>query len=164
MADDFIEHDLDTPTEADLDLAYGSQYLSATDIGDRKIRTKVAKVRQAELRGNDDKKKTKFVLFLESIDKPMVVNATNKNALVDALGRAPAKWIGATIGLYVDPTVTFAGKVTKGLRLRVLSSAPATAPKPAPTPAPAAAEWPEEKGDPGAEFNDDVPDLTESAA
>src|SRR5664280_2846710 len=136
MADDFIEHDLDTPTEADLDLAYGSQYLSAKDIGDRKIRTKVAKVRQAELRGNDDKKKTKFVLFLESIDKPMVVNATNKNALVDALGRAPAKWIGATIGLYVDPTVTFAGKVTKGLRLRVLSSAPATAPKPAPTPAP----------------------------
>ena len=60
MADDFLEHDLDTPTEADLDLAYGSQYLSATDIGDRKIRTKIAKVRKADLRGNDDKKRMKF--------------------------------------------------------------------------------------------------------
>ena len=173
MADDFTEHDLDTPTETDLDLAYGSQYLSATDIGDRKLRTKIAKVRKAEMRGNDDKKKTKFILFFESIDKPMVLNATNKNTLVDALGRAPASWIGATIGVYVDPNVTFAGKITKGLRLRVLGPAVSAAPKPTPPtpkPAPASAstsattEWPGEKDDPGPEFNDDVPDFSPAAA
>jgi len=158
MADDFTEHDLDTPTEADLDLAYGSQYLSATDIGDRRLRTKILKVRKAELRGSDDKKKMKFILFLESIDKPMVLNATNKNALVETLRRAPASWIGATIGVYVDPNVTFAGKPTKGLRLRVLEK-PVTAPKPTPQPPPmpAATEempWLDQPGDPGPDFSE----------
>ena len=46
MSDDFVETDLDTPTEHDLDLAYGSKYLSATDVGNRKLRTKIAKVRE----------------------------------------------------------------------------------------------------------------------
>jgi hypothetical protein len=169
-ADEFTEHDLDTPTEADLDLAYGSQYLSANDVGDRKIRTKIAKVRKADMRGNDDKKRMKFILYLESLDKPMVLNATNKNALVDKLGRAPTNWIGATIGLYVDPNVSYAGKLTKGLRLRVLGPAVTAAPKPTPAPKPAPAatsatpEWPEENGDPGPEFSDDIPDFSTAAA
>ena len=35
MRDEFVEHDLDTLTEADLYLAYSSKYLSAGDIGNR---------------------------------------------------------------------------------------------------------------------------------
>ena len=54
------------------------------------------------------------------IDKPMVLNATNKDALVSALGKAPANWINASIGIYVDPNVMFGGVRTGGLRLRVL--------------------------------------------
>ena len=50
MADDFLDHDTDTPTEADLDQAYGSKFLSAADVGDRKIRTKITKVRKADVR------------------------------------------------------------------------------------------------------------------
>lgn len=49
MADQFVEHDLDTPTEHDLEQAYGSKYLQATDIGDKKIRAKIAKVRKEEV-------------------------------------------------------------------------------------------------------------------
>ena len=37
MAVKFAEQDLDTPTEADLALDYGSQYLSTSDIGDRSL-------------------------------------------------------------------------------------------------------------------------------
>ena len=85
MADEFTEQDLDTPTEADLDSAYGSKFLSAADVGTRKIRTKILKVRNKELIGKDDKKRMRFVLFLESLDKPMVLNATNKDALVLSL-------------------------------------------------------------------------------
>lgn len=154
MADEFTEHDLDTPTEHDLDQAYGSKYLSAIDVGDRKIRTKIMKVRKEEMRAENGKTRMKFVLFLEALDKPMVLNATNKDALVDKLGRTPANWIGASIGIFVDPNVTFAGKHVKGLRLRVLGPAAtaATAPKSKP-----AAEWPAEKEDPGFD-----PDLTDS--
>ena len=166
MADEFLEHDLDTPTEQDLDQAYGSKFLSSTDVGNRKIRTKIARVRKEELRDGDaGKKKIKFVIYFKSLDKGLILNATNKNALADAFGKVPAKWIGAEVGVFVDPNVTFAGKRVPGLRLRVLL--PATASKPATAPAakPAAAasdEWPEEKGDPGfdPDLNDSVPDLS----
>ena len=45
MADEFPETDLDTPTEHDLDEAYGSRFLGVVDVGDKKIRTKISKVR-----------------------------------------------------------------------------------------------------------------------
>jgi hypothetical protein len=45
MSDDFND-DLDTPSEADLEQCYGSKYLGAVDIGDKKIRTRIAKVRK----------------------------------------------------------------------------------------------------------------------
>jgi len=152
MADDFTEQDLETPTENDLDQAYGSRYLSASDIGDRKIKSKIVKVRKEELRGNEGKSRMRFILYLESLDKPMVLNATNKNELVTALGKIPAKWIGAVVGVLVDSNVMFAGKRTKGLRLRVLGTT--TMGKPA---AKSTEPLPAE------DLNDPVPDFTSAA-
>jgi hypothetical protein len=164
MADDFSEHDLDTPTEADLDLAYGSKSLSVPDIGTRKVRTKIIKVRKAKVRGNDGTERTRFVLFFESLDKGLVLNAVNKDRLVAALGRVPAKWENASVGIYVDPDVVFGGKKTGGIRLRVLEAFQA---KPAPKPAPkrtAAPEWPEQPDDPGHDPDlNDNPDFTQAA-
>jgi hypothetical protein len=75
--------------------------------------------------------------------------------LVDRLGKAPAGWLNASVGILVDPNVGFGGKKTGGVRLQMLGPAitpkPATKPAPQPKtmPPPAAAEQPEEKGDPG---------------
>ena len=128
MADDFVEHDLDTPTEADLNQLYGSRFLSAADVGNRKIRTKIEKVRKEHLRNGDGTKRVRFVLHLDGIDKPMVLNVTNVNALIEKLGRNPATWIGTPVGIYVDANVTYGGKRVAGLRLRVLG--PVSAVKP----------------------------------
>src|SRR6516165_12664764 len=116
---DFVEDDLGTPTEADLDDCYGSKYLSAADLGDKKIRTRIAKIRKVKMRQQSGAERSKFVIYFTTLDKPMVLNATNKNALVDALGKVPASWVGADIGLYTENT-QFGGKPVKGLRLRVL--------------------------------------------
>jgi hypothetical protein len=150
MADEFTEFDAETPTEQDLDSCYGSKFLSAADVGDRKIKTKILRVRKEEMRTDDDKKRSRFVLFLDAFDKAMVLNATNKDALVDKLGRNPAGWTGATIGLFVDPNVMFQGKRTKGLRLRVLlpPARPATTAKPTPPAPPSEESWAEESPDP----------------
>ena len=130
MSDDFSD-DLETPTEADLDSCYGSKYLGAVDIGDKKIRTRIGKVRKETMQQQGGKpERAKFVIYFTTIDKPMVLNATNKNALVDKLGRVPANWVGADIGLYTEPT-QFGGKPTRGLRLRVFGPAK-TAAKAAP--------------------------------
>ena len=119
MFDNFTD-DLDTPTEKDLDELYGSKYLGAADLGDKKIRTRIAKVRKETMQQQGGKpERAKFVIYFTTLDKAMVLNATNKNVLVEKLGRAPAGWVNAEIGLYTEPT-QFAGKPTKGLRLKVL--------------------------------------------
>ncbi len=143
----------DTPTEADLDACYGSKYLSATEVGDRKIRTKIARVRKQALPQQGGGTKNKFVLSFTTLDKEMVLNATNKNALVEVLGRNPADWIGADIGLFTEPT-SMAGKPTRGLRLRVLNKPSGTKPVSKPPPKPDTPPWPDDVDDPGAEFVD----------
>jgi hypothetical protein len=151
-----FEDQLDTPSEADLDACYGSKYLSATEVGDRKIRTRIERIRKQPLPQQGGGTRTKFILSFGALDKELVLNATNKNALVDALGRNPASWIGAEVGLFTGPT-NMAGKPTRGLRLRVLNK-PATTPAPKQTPlrasAPDEAPWPDQAGDPGPEFID----------
>jgi hypothetical protein len=146
---DFVEN-LDTPTEADLDACYGSKYLSGTEHGDRKTRTNIARVRKEALQQQGGVAKTKFILAFTTIDKEMVLNTTNKNALVDALGKPPAGWIGAEVGIYTEPTV-YAGKPTRGLRLRVLNKPSGTAPAAKPAPQPDT-PWPDQAGDPGPDF------------
>jgi hypothetical protein len=144
----------DTPSEADLHACYGSKYLSAMDVGDRKIRTKITRVRKQALPQQGGGARTKFVLSFSTIDKEMVLNATNKNALVEALGCTPANWIVAEVGLFTGPSM-MAGKPTRGVRLRVLGKPPGPAPVPVPkppAPTPPATEtapWPDEPGDPG---------------
>lgn len=160
MSEEF-DDDLETPTEDDLAQCYGSKYAGADDIGNKKIRTRISKIRKEMMQQQGGKPaRAKFVVYFTTLEKPMVLNATNKNALVDKLGKNPADWIGAEVGLYTEPT-QYGGKPTRGLRLRVLGpSKPAAkpvapAPKPAPKPA-AAEEAPpsDQEGDPGPEFID----------
>ena len=87
------------------------------------------------------------MLYLEGLDKPMVLNATNKDALVSALGKAPANWINASVGIYVDPNVMFGGVRTGGLRLRVLGPMVTARKEPEPPPPP------QQKDD----MDDDIP-------
>jgi hypothetical protein len=90
-----IDFEDDTPTEADLEACYGGTYLNAAVQGERRTRTKIVRVRKKALPQQGGGTKPKFILSFTTIDKEMVLNATNKNTLVDALGRHPADWIGA---------------------------------------------------------------------
>ena len=165
MGDEFVEHDLGTPSEAELDAAYSSQYLGVVDVGPKKIKTTLAKVTMQEIKDrNSGKPRKRAVVYFENIDKPLILNTVNRNILIDGLGKNPAGWRGAGIGVFVDPNVSFGGKQTGGVRLRVLlppaaAKPAAPAPKPAPVKsAPAAATPPAaEVGDPGPAFD---PDLT----
>jgi hypothetical protein len=155
-----FNEDVLTPTEADLTSCYGSKYQSAEDIGDRKIRTKIAKVWMEELQRPNGKSQKRFLLGFTTLDKALVLNMTNITTLVDALGKNPAAWIGADVGLLTEPTM-MSGKPTRGVRMRVLNKPlnPVPAPKPTPSPAPApvsakATAWPDEPGDPGPDFVD----------
>ena len=58
MGDEFPETDLDTPTEHDIDEAYGSRFLGVVDVGDKKIRTKI-RMRKEEVKDRDTGKSRK---------------------------------------------------------------------------------------------------------
>jgi hypothetical protein len=66
--------DTETPSEEDLELCYGAKYLSGTEHGDRKTRTKIARVRKQALQQQGGGTKTKFILAFTTVDKEMVLN------------------------------------------------------------------------------------------
>lgn len=84
----------------------------------------------------------KLVLRFQGKEKGMALNKTNTLILAEAFGGETDHWTGQQIELWVDPYVTFAGKVVGGLKLT-----PKTSAAPPPPPPQAAA------GD----FDDDIP-------
>ena len=65
-------------------------------------------------------------------EKELSLNATNRNILGAAFGKQANAWVGKEIGIYFDPTVTFGGKATGGVKVKSLEDPFAAAPVPAP--------------------------------
>lgn len=60
----------------------------------------------------------KWCLFFQETDKPLVLNSTNIHICEQVFGSDDTDdWIGKIV-LYVDPNVTFGGKLVGGIRLR----------------------------------------------
>lgn len=84
----------------------------------------------------DAPKELKWCLMFAEIDKPLVLNATNIALAEQVCGSNDTdQWIGHQIVLYVDPTVSYAGRVVGGVRIR-RPKAGAVKLKPAPVVAP----------------------------
>ena len=135
------------------------------DLGDRKIRTTISKVRKGEVKDRETgETKPKLLVFFE-VDRQGTGSQRHQQERVGRRSRQTAVgWIGASVGILNDPNVTFAGKRTGGLRLKFLAppakpAAAASTSKPATAATP---PWSDEKDDPGfdPDFNDPVPDLT----
>ena len=118
-----------------------SKYLAKGDVGEDGLILTIKGFRMETVKG-DGGDEDKVVLHFREDIKPMIVNRTNSQLLAIATGaKVAGESIGKQIVVYNDPTVSFGGKVTGGLRIKKLSGAP--------RPAPAATEH-----DP---FKDDVP-------
>lgn len=61
----------------------------------------------------------KYVLYFEELEKPLVLNMTNGMLLAAITGSEDFDhWLGQKIVLWNDKTVSFAGKITGGIRIR----------------------------------------------
>lgn len=68
----------------------------------------------------------KYVLSFEELEKPLVLNMTNGMLIAAITGSEDFDaWIGKKVVLYNDRTVSFAGKITGGIRVRAPKTAPA---------------------------------------
>lgn len=67
----------------------------------------------------DQPAELKWTLTFEGNVKPLVLNNTNGQLIAHYLGSPESDdWSGKQVTLYNDPTVTFAGKMTGGIRVR----------------------------------------------
>ncbi len=68
-------------------------------------------------------------------EKEALLNKTNLNILKAAYGTNPGAWLNKEVGFFFDPTVTFGGKVTGGMKVKPLVPDPfASTPDIAPAP------------------------------
>lgn len=67
----------------------------------------------------DQPAELKWLLEFDEDVRPLVLNNTNGQLIARYLGSNESDdWIGKQVVLYNDPTVSFAGKVTGGIRVR----------------------------------------------
>lgn len=114
-----------------------SKFLKKDDVGEDGVILTIKGFTQETIEG-DHGDETKVVMhFVEEGYKPMVLNSTNAAVLGKITGAATAgEARGKQIVVYDDPSVSFGGKVTGGLRIKRVQGAPAPAAPRAARPAP----------------------------
>jgi hypothetical protein len=122
-----------------------SKFLRKEDFEEDQVCT----IKGVELEAMQQSSDTKWVLHFREHAKGMVLNTTTIRVLEQAFGDDSDAWIGQKVMVYVDPSVSFQGRVVGGLRLR--------GPRKQAAPKPAAAAITSAQAPP-AEFDDsDIP-------
>jgi hypothetical protein len=105
-----------------------SKYLTKDDVGEDGLVLTIKGFRMETLKSDDGEEDKMVLHFVEDV-KPMVVNRTNAQLVGVATGvKTAGEARGKQIVVYNDPTVSFGGKITGGLRIKKLSGPPKSAP------------------------------------
>jgi hypothetical protein len=110
-----------------------SKFLKKEDVGRGALVTITGCVRR-NVAAEGAEPEQKWCLTFQELDKPLVLNATNIQLCEQICGSDDTDhWVGKRIVLYVDPNVSYAGKLTGGIRVRKPKPSAAPPPPPAPT-------------------------------
>ena len=99
-----------------------SRYLKKEDVGEGMVVT-ISGLEKENVALDGAEESIKAVLHFKELDKPMVLNSTNGQAIAKITGIAEnidTGWMGKKIFLYNDPNVSFSGKLTGGIRARAV--------------------------------------------
>lgn len=96
-----------------------SNFLKKEDCGPSGILVTIANVTEENIAKEGAPEEMKYCLHLAECEKPMVLNSTNGQIIAAITGSQESDgWIGKKIVLYNEPSVSYAGKVTGGIRVR----------------------------------------------
>lgn len=112
-----------------------SKFLKKEDVGQGVLVT-ISAVGQQNVAQEGAEPDMKATLHFHELDKPLVLNSTNGQIIAKITGKdedIERTWVGAQIVLYNDPNVSYAGKLTGGIRVRAPRPGTAKLP-PAPNP------------------------------
>jgi len=92
-----------------------SKFLRKEDFEEDAVCT-IRGVKLEEMQGNSSE--TRWVLYFKELQKGMVLNTTTIRVLEQAFGDDSDAWVSQKVMVYVDPNVSFQGRIVGGLRLR----------------------------------------------
>lgn len=131
-----------------------SNFLKKEDCG-QGILVTVKQVDQQNVAKAGAPEEMKWCIWFGEVEKPMVLNSTNAQLIAQiAKSEETDHWTGVKVVLYNDPSVSFAGKITGGIRVRAprgKAAAQQNAPAPA-KPAPVAAPAEDQEGEDSVPF------------
>jgi hypothetical protein len=107
-----------------------SKYLKKEDVGEGVLVT-INRIEQSNVAKEGADPEMKWTVGFSELDKPLVLNSTNIHAIeLIAKSDNTDDWNGVKVVLYNDPNVSFAGKITGGIRVRAprIPKNPAAAP------------------------------------
>jgi hypothetical protein len=108
-----------------------SKYLKQDDIGDGQLFT-VKGFKRENVAPEGEAVENKYIMFFDEAEKGLVMNSTNIQLAERAFGSDETDdWIGKKIVAYVDPNVSYGGKIVGGIRLRAPKVKPGSKPAPA---------------------------------
>jgi hypothetical protein len=108
-----------------IESAFPSAYLKASDLNGQAVVVKIATVRIEKV-GDDQRP----ILYFVGKDKGVVLNKSNKNAVVGLYGPETDHWTGQPVELFVA-MVDYQGKQVEAIRIRQPRGVPLTQ-RPAP--------------------------------
>lgn len=95
-----------------------SSFITQRDVDPPKLVTIVGS-KEANMAQEGADPDYQWTLLFKELDKPFVVNSTNGQLIQAITGSKNSDdWVGHKIVLYVDPTVSFRGRITGGVRCR----------------------------------------------
>lgn len=105
---------------ADLNDLRSSKFLRKEDVGEGVLVT-VRAMTCENVAKEGAPEELKWTLHFEEFDKPLVLNSTNGQIIAQITGHdkdIEKNWVGTKLVLYNDPSITFGGKLTGGIRVR----------------------------------------------
>lgn len=107
-----------------------SKYLSKEDVGEDGVILTIKGFKNESVKGDNGDEEKVVMYFEEEEFKPMIINRTNSQLIGVATGASNAgEARGKQIVVYNDPTISFGGKVTGGIRIKKIAGAPRAAAK-----------------------------------
>lgn len=104
-----------------------SKYLTKDDVGEDGLILTIKGFRMESLKSDDGEEDKMILHFMEDV-KPMVLNRTNAQLVGVCTGaKVAGEARGKQIVVYNDPTVSFGGKITGGLRIKKVAGQPRNA-------------------------------------
>lgn len=103
-----------------------SKYLKKEDC-DTGILFTIREMKQENVAKDDEPDDMKWILYSEEYPKGLVLNSTNAQLIAGIVkSEETDDWPGKRIVLFNDPSVSYAGKVTGGIRVRAPKTQPAS--------------------------------------